>query len=239
MPLYSFCGEQLWIAHDVLLQPVGIVNVCDAIFQKKMETIERKQTVTNTLGWSICQTVSLVFTAVLILRHIVVTQKDFFLFGRYLVNMPCSRETILSLLTETVVLCILLSDSGIESTDSWRNLIIVIFHIVTEHHYLCDIQEATVLRIDKTLFHTVCFRLYAFMVILFLYLNESQWQTVYKNRYVGTVVVAVLAATSHFCGNLECVIPIEIGRRRQIYNPFSCIQQYFIVELSAQIVILQ
>ena len=111
-----------------------------------METIERKQTVTNTLGRSICQTVSLVFTAVLILRHIVVTQKDFFLFGRYLVNMPCSRETILSLLTETVVLCILLSDSGIESTDSWRNLIIVIICVIFKKRRYCGLTKRCFMR---------------------------------------------------------------------------------------------
>ncbi len=177
-----------------------------------MKTVERKQTVANALGWRVCQTVCFVFATVLVLRNVIVSQKYFFVFGCYWVDLTGGRETILSILTETVVFRVFLANSGIECTDSRSNLVIVIFHIVTEHHNLCDVQETAILRIDKALLHAVGLRLYTFVVVFFLNLNESQWQTVYKDGNIWAVVVAVLTTTSHFRGNLECIVPIEIDR---------------------------
>ena len=157
----------------MLLQSVGIIDIGYSVFQQEMKAVERKQAIANTFGWCVCQTVGLVFTAVLVLRNIVVAQKYFFVFGCYWIDLSCSGETILSLFTETVVLRVSLADSGIESTDCWSHLIVVIFHVVTEHHNLCDVQETTILRIDKALFHSLCLCLYSLVVVFFLYLNES------------------------------------------------------------------
>ena len=157
----------------MLLQSVGIINIGYSIFQQEMKAVERKQAIANTLGWCVCQTIGLVFTAVLVLWDIVVAQKYFFVFGCYRIDLSCCGETVLSFFTETVVLRISLADSSIKSTNGWSNLIVVIFHVITEHHYLCDVQETSILRIHKTLFHTLCLCLYSLVVVFFLYLYES------------------------------------------------------------------
>ena len=48
MPFYSFCGEQLWIAHDVFLNHmdagvVDIILVADAIVQQEQEPLMGEQ----------------------------------------------------------------------------------------------------------------------------------------------------------------------------------------------------
>ena len=48
-----FCGEQLRIAHDVLLQPVGIVNVCDAIFHTDSSQLFQPDGFISDPGWDV------------------------------------------------------------------------------------------------------------------------------------------------------------------------------------------
>ena len=196
----------------MLLESICVIHIGYAVFQQKVEAIEREQTVAHTLGWSIGKTICFVLTAVLVLRHIVITQQDFLLLQGYLPNVPFYGEAVLSFLTEPVVFGVFLTDCGIKSTDSWSYLVVVVLHVVAEYHNLGKIKKTPVFGIYEALFHTVGFRLYSFMIVFFLYFNKSQRQPINKKGNVRAIVVTILIATCHFCSNLESIVLVEIYR---------------------------
>ncbi len=126
------------------------------------------------VGCGIGKAICFVLTAVLVLRHIAITQQDFLLLQGYLPNMAFYGETILSFLTETVVFGVFLTDCGIKSTDSWSYLVVVVFHIVAEYHNLGKVKKTPVFGIYEALFHTVGFRQYSFVIVFFIYFDKSQ-----------------------------------------------------------------
>ena len=47
--LDGLSSKDLWVAHDMLLQSVGFVNVCNAILQEEIEPFECEQAINNSL----------------------------------------------------------------------------------------------------------------------------------------------------------------------------------------------
>lgn len=47
--LYSLSGENLGIAHDMLLQAVGLIDIADSVFEEEAEAVEGEQAVDNPL----------------------------------------------------------------------------------------------------------------------------------------------------------------------------------------------
>ena len=182
-----FCREYLRIAHNMLLQSIGMVYVSYSVAQEEIETLKTEQTLTNALGRCLDFAIRFVLAIVFILRHIVVTQQYLLVFGRNSVISFLNRETILSFLSKAIIEGIGFADSSVISS---LFQLFVVFHIVAEYHNLRDIQITAETGIGKPCLHTVALGIDSFMIVFLFHFNKSQRQAIDENGYVGTEVVA-------------------------------------------------
>ena len=111
----------------------------------------------------------------------------------------------------------------------------VVLLVVGEHHQLGDIQETTKLLVGHALVHAVSFGQNAVLVVGYLHLDKSQWQTVHKASDVGTeIVAAVLILASEFGG----AMPIIVVRIVEVDDSQSTGRIDDLVKLASQIVVI-
>ena len=69
----------------------------------------------------------------------------------------------------------------IKCARNWRNLCIVILHIIGKHHKLCNIQEPAILPIIRALVHALIFCLHSLEVVRNLDFAKGKGQSIDKH----------------------------------------------------------
>ena len=107
--------------------------------------------------------------------------------------------------------------------------------VIAEDHQLCQVQETTELGIRETsIVHAVVFLEHAAMIIRHLHFNEHQWQTIDQQRDVRTETLAAILAW-----HLSDTLPDILLGVVVIYHVIGLIGEYFLVELTAKIVVVE
>ena len=247
--LYRHRGKELLIAHDVLLISRFDLTVHfslhthigNAVAQQIEQAFGAAHRGQNPIGGGEGRTIGLILRtrvdhlAIVVLKNLLLDRGDDIPVGIVLVKR---RDFVTSsiLFSETIEGSKTSCSRAVERAfHRYHSSPGVVFHIVREDHQLRDVDEATKLRVGKSLFvHARTFSHHAAGIIGLFHLDEAQRQPIDEQSDVRTKL-SLSISTGEFCRTMEYVcfrvVKIDQFERRGGFEP--------LIKTTTQIVIIE
>ena len=191
--------KKLRVPHDMFLQSFDAILVCSlhigkSIFQKHIETGMSEQRSQHSIGRRVFTNVKGIFLCSFDCNQVVVHQNGFFDVGVNRANRTMYSRIFF---TKTVKEQLLIAAGCIERTFDWFHIVVIVLHVVGEHHNLCDVGKPTKYLFGKPLVHTSMLCNDAIPIVWFLHFNECQRQTIdqqcnIRAKLIFTILVCQL-----------------------------------------------